>query len=165
MEKQNKLLPWIAAFKIFKACTLFMLAFGLHHLRLGDRQSIVEDWIRDVRIDPDDKYAKILIGKVMDLPAHKLHELGVFTCAYAVLFATEGFGLLTRQRWAEYMTVVSTVLFLPLEVYELVDTPHHKWMKAALLLINIWILVYLIMALRRKKTAEATAELKTQSAA
>jgi uncharacterized membrane protein (DUF2068 family) len=154
MDRENKLLPLIAGFKILKACLLFALAFGLHHLRLGDSHVILTEWIRDLRIDPDDHYIRLVIAKITGISPHRLHELGIFTFFYGVLFATEGFGLLLKQRWAEYMTIISTVTFLPLEVYELVATPNRKWLKAALLLINIAILVYLVLAVRGKKRTD-----------
>lgn len=155
MHRQRNFLPLIAAFKIFKACMLFTLAFGLRHLRLGDSQAILAGWIHELRIDPDDHFIRLAIEKIIGISPQKMHELGIFTFFYGVLFGTEGFGLLFKKRWAEYMTVISTITFLPLEVYELVDTPHHKWLKAILLLINVAILVYLIAVLRRKKRLEA----------
>jgi uncharacterized membrane protein (DUF2068 family) len=154
VDRQSKFLPLIACFKICKACMLFTLAFGLHHLRVGDSQNILTDWMRDIRVDPDDHYVRVAISKITGISTHRLHELGIFTFFYAVLFGTEGFGLLFKQRWAEYLTIVSTITFLPLEVYELVATPHRKWFKAALLIINVAILVYLIAVLRRKKRIE-----------
>jgi uncharacterized membrane protein (DUF2068 family) len=160
VERQNRLLPLIATFKIFKACMLFTLAFGLHHLRHGDVQSTLETWIRDIRIDPDDHYIQLLIAKIGGIPARRMHELGIFTFFYGLLFAIEGIGLALKKRWAEYVTVISTITFLPLEIYELVATPHRKWLKALLLLLNIAILVYLVINLRRKKSeppAEAPA--------
>ena len=35
------------------------------------------------------------------------------------LLLTEGIGLLMRKHWAEYFTVISTAVFIPLEVYEI----------------------------------------------
>ena len=154
MGRKTNFLPLIAAFKIFKACMLFTVAFGLHRLWHGDTQTILTSWVRDLRVDPDDKYIRLAIAKVTGLSSHRLHELGIFTFFYGALFATEGFGLLFKKRWAEYMTVITTITFLPLEVYELIATPHRKWLKTLLLLINLAILAYLLMILRRKKTQE-----------
>ena len=156
MENKNKLLPLIATFKIFKASMLFLLALGLHHLRIGDPQSILDRWFHDIRIDPDDKFAKLAIAKMTGMSAHHIHELGIFTFAYAALFATEGLGLALKKRWAEYLTVVSTVGFLPLELYEVFATPNRKALKISLLVINIAILIYLIWNLRRTGKSAAT---------
>jgi uncharacterized membrane protein (DUF2068 family) len=41
--------------------------------------------------------------------------------AYALIEIVEAFGLWAAKRWAEYLTVVATAAFLPLEVYELTE--------------------------------------------
>jgi uncharacterized membrane protein (DUF2068 family) len=153
MDRQTKLLPLIATFKLLKACSLFALAFGLHHLRVGDSGAIILDWCRAIRIDPDNKIAHSIISKVTGMPDSRLHELGIGTFFYGFLFLTEGTGLLLKQKWAEYLTVVSTITFLPLEIYELVARPHRKVLKAVVLLINVAIVLYLIMNLRKKDAA------------
>ncbi len=61
----------------------------------------------------------------------------------------EGVGLLMRKVWAEYFTVVLTVLALPYECYEL-------WrevtsLKMSLLGLNLVVLAYLVWVLRRKR--------------
>ena len=45
--------------------------------------------------------------------------VGLF--AYAVLLAVEAVGLWLVKRWGEYFSVVATSLFLPLEIYELIE--------------------------------------------
>jgi uncharacterized membrane protein (DUF2068 family) len=150
-DRQTKLLPLIAAFKILKACSLFALALGLHHLRVGNSESIILGWCKDIRVDPDNRIAHSIISKMTGLPASRLHELGIGTFFYGALFATEGTGLLLKKKWAEYLTVVSTVTFLPLEIYELVARPDRKLLKAALLGINVAIVFYLVLNLRKKK--------------
>ena len=62
---------------------------------------------------------------------------------------TEGIGLLMEKVWAEYLTLVLTVSFLPWELYELVRRP--DWFRVSLLLINLAVLWYLIWLLRRKR--------------
>ena len=154
MDRQTKLLPLIAAFKIGKACLLFTLAFGLHHLRGGDAQTIISDWAKVVRVDPESKYSQAVISKVTGLPAGRLHELGIGTFFYGLMFGIEGLGLLAKQRWAEYMTCISTALFLPLEIFELIAKPGRKELKAIVLLLNIAILVYLVVNLVKAKQRE-----------
>jgi uncharacterized membrane protein (DUF2068 family) len=66
--------------------------------------------------------------------------------AYGLLEGVEGVGLWRAQRWAEYLTVVATAAFLPLEVRELIDgvTPT----RLIAFLINVAAVVYLIVAKR-----------------
>jgi len=144
----------IAAFKICKACLLFTVAFGLHRLWRGAAGDILVGWMHAVRIDPDSHIVHGIISKITGLPPARLHELGVGTFFYGLMFATEGIGLLLKQKWAEYMTVITTTTFLPLEVYELFAKPEHRWVKAVVLLMNVVILVYLLWNLVKARKVE-----------
>ena len=55
-------------------------------------------------------------------------------------------GLWSARRWAEYLTVVATAAFLPLEVYEL--TERVSWVKIGTLVLNILAVLYIVLAKR-----------------
>ncbi|MEY9848409.1 uncharacterized membrane protein (DUF2068 family) [Streptacidiphilus sp. BW17] len=66
--------------------------------------------------------------------------------AYALIEIVEGFGLWVAKRWAEYLTVVATAAFLPLEAYEL--TEKVSGFKIATLALNVLAVVYILLAKR-----------------
>jgi len=66
--------------------------------------------------------------------------------AYAILELVEAVGLWMAKRWAEYLTFVATVVFLPLEVYEL--TKSISVLKILAFVINVAIVIYLLYAKR-----------------
>ncbi|MFF6824376.1 DUF2127 domain-containing protein [Streptomyces longwoodensis] len=66
--------------------------------------------------------------------------------AYALIELVEAVGLWYAKRWAEYLTVVATAAFLPLEVYEL--TEHVSWLKIATLVLNVLAVLYILLAKR-----------------
>lgn len=66
--------------------------------------------------------------------------------AYGILEGVEAVGLWLAKRWAEYLTLLATALFLPVEVYELVHTVSP--LKLVTFLINLAIVVYLLFAKR-----------------
>ena len=78
-------------------------------------------------------------------PAH-LYEIGFAALAYAALEATEAVGLWYAKRWAEYLTFVATVVFIPLEIDEL--TRSITTLKVLTLVINVAIALYLLLAKR-----------------
>jgi len=47
--------------------------------------------------------------------------VAVLLLVYALVEIVEGVGLWYAKRWAEYLTVVATAAFLPLEIYELTE--------------------------------------------
>ena len=61
---------------------------------------------------------------------------------YGALEFTEGVGLVLRRRWAEYLVLVATVAFLPLEFDELLHRV--TLFKVAALTLNVAIAAYLI---------------------
>lgn len=73
-------------------------------------------------------------------------ELAVAVLLYGLLEVVEGVGLVLRRRWAEYLLLIATAAFLPLEVEEL--TRHVTVLKVAALLLNVAIVVYLIRSKR-----------------
>jgi uncharacterized membrane protein (DUF2068 family) len=139
----------IAAFKLFKGLALLAVGFGARHLLSQNLSASVEHWLDLLRIDPHNHYIHRLLEKIANVDEHKLKQLRAGTFLYATLFLIEGTGLALRQRWAEYVTIISTSSLIPIEVYEIVK--HYSALKVAFLLINIAVVVYLIFELRRNK--------------
>jgi len=140
----------IAAFKLFKGVALLAVGFGARHLLSQNLSTNVEHWLDLLRIDPHNYYIHRLLEKIADIDPHKLKQLRAGTFFYATLFLIEGTGLALRQRWAEYVTIVSTSSLIPIEVYEMVK--QYSGLKVAFLVINIAVVVYLIFELRRNRS-------------
>jgi uncharacterized membrane protein (DUF2068 family) len=60
----------------------------------------------------------------------------------------EGAGLWLEKRWAEYLTIIATISFVPIEVYELIR--HATWRRVAALGINLLVAGYLVWKVRRR---------------
>jgi uncharacterized membrane protein (DUF2068 family) len=137
----------IAAFKLFKGLVLFAVGMGAARLLHKDLALEVERWTDIFRVDPNNHFIHRLLEKFLSLDARKLKELSVGTFFYSALLLTEGTGLLLGKRWAEYFTIFATSSFIPLEVYEIAK--HVSPAKLILLILNIVIVVYLVIELRR----------------
>jgi uncharacterized membrane protein (DUF2068 family) len=75
-----------------------------------------------------------------------LHLVEAFLIGYALLQLLEGIGLWSLKRWGEYVAVVGTSLFLPLEIYEL--TKDVTYVKVAAFVINLALVAYLVLSKR-----------------
>ena len=75
-----------------------------------------------------------------------LYLLGTAVAAYAVLEGVEAIGLWLGKRWAEYLTFIATIVFVPYEIYEL--TKSISALKIVTLVINLAIAIYLMYAKR-----------------
>ena len=138
----------VAANKLIKGLALLAVAIGALKLLHKDVAAEFAQWIDILRVDPHNHYIQKLLDKLGMVDDKKLKALSVGTFFYSALFLTEGIGLSLRQRWAEYLTIVSTASLLPLEVYEIVK--HVDVARIVVLLANIAIVVYLVIEVRKK---------------
>jgi uncharacterized membrane protein (DUF2068 family) len=145
----RRALTAIAAFKLVKAALLVVVAVGAQRLLHRDIQTTIIHWARAVRVDPDDHILQTILARVARVDPHQIKAISLGLFLYAGLFATEGVGLLCKKRWAEYLTVISTALLLPLEVWEVVRRPHVG--RVVVLVANVLIVIYLIVQLRRTR--------------
>jgi uncharacterized membrane protein (DUF2068 family) len=75
-----------------------------------------------------------------------LYLAGAAIAAYALLEGIEAVGLWFAKRWAEYLTFVSTIVFIPIEIDELIKGV--TALKVLAFIINVAIAVYLLYAKR-----------------
>ena len=138
----------IAVFKFVKGSMLLALACGAMNLLHKDVASHVERWLEQLRIDPDNRYIGTLLSKLQLVHTKELKEFSALGAGYAALFLTEGSGLLLRQRWAEWLTIIATSSLMPLEIYELIKefTP----LRLLLLLVNAALVLFLVYRVRQK---------------
>ncbi len=139
----------IGLFKLGKAILFFSIGIGALHLLHKDLGDEVMRLATALKFDPESRFVTILLDKVDLIDAHRLKEISLATFAYSALALTEGVGLLLEKVWAEYLTLLLTISFLPWELYELARRP--SWFRLSLLLINLAVLAYLVWLLRRKK--------------
>jgi uncharacterized membrane protein (DUF2068 family) len=86
------------------------------------------------------------IRHLLDSKQHTLTLVTIGLLAYAALQLVEGVGLFKLKRWGEYVAVVGTSAFLPLEVYEL--TEKISWLKVVATVVNLIAVVYLVYSKR-----------------
>ena len=90
-----------------------------------------------------------VVGTVRKTFGHRHDTLvlvALLLLVYALIELVEAVGLWYARRWAEYLTVVATAAFLPLEIYEL--TEHVSGLKIATLLLNLLAVLYILLAKR-----------------
>ena len=139
----------VAIFKFVKGTALLALTFGAFSLFHKDVEEHVERWLDMVRVDPDNRYVGALLTQLHLVHTKELKELTAFAAFYSALFLTEGTGLLLRARWAEWLTIVATSLFIPLEVYELLT--EFTGVRLSVLLVNCAIVSFLVYRVRQKQ--------------
>ncbi len=138
----------IALFKLFKGTLLVIVGAGAIDLLHHDVAETIAHWVDVLRVDPDNRHVHALISHLVAVTPAQLRAASAGTFIYAALLLTEGTGLLLRKRWAEYFTVITTAGLIPLEIYEIAK--HVTIAKIIVLIINVAIVVYLVLRLKRE---------------
>jgi uncharacterized membrane protein (DUF2068 family) len=86
------------------------------------------------------------IRTVVEARTSTLLWLAIGLIVYGVLQLIEGVGLWLLKRWGEYFAVVATSLFIPIEVYELVEKV--TVFRVAALIVNIAAVIYILLSKR-----------------
>jgi len=144
----------IGLFKLGKAILFFALGVGAIHLLHKDLGDEIVRLAKELKFDPESKVVTLILEKVDLIDDHRLKLISLGTFAYSALALTEGIGLMLEKVWAEYLTLILTISFLPWECYELAR--HPNWFRLSLLLINLAVLWYLVWLLRKKRVPETS---------
>jgi len=149
-RRGDRVVVLIGAFKLLKSTLL--IAIGAAALSgapaaVLDRALHASRWTGAVS---GHRTVRDAVVKLLSMDPHTMRDLGIACLFYAAMFLIEGVGLLRGRRWAEWLTVVVTVSFMPVEIYELAR--HRGAGELAALAINGAIAVYLV---RRRMRAHA----------
>jgi len=79
----------------------------------------------------------------------RLRSLAALAFLYAVVRLVEAYGLWHMRLWAEWFAIIAGSVYLPVEIYEIFKRV--TWMRATVLLINVFIVAYLVRVLLRSR--------------
>jgi uncharacterized membrane protein (DUF2068 family) len=141
---------------------LLLIVVGVGGLILVDQNQllVVKQWLRVIRLDPENRILHWLLTKILPVTDQMLETFSIGSFVYGGLAFVQGGGLLFSKPWASYLTVVVVGSFIPWELYSLLDdvTP----LKLLSLGINVVIVGYLLVSewrARRVKKNEYAGEL------
>jgi uncharacterized membrane protein (DUF2068 family) len=148
---RNPGLRMVAAVEATKGLLILAVGAGFFSLVHRDVQAVAEHVVRALHMNPASHTPRVFLDLAEKLTSTRLQLLALGATAYATLHLVEAYGLWRARRWAEWLTVVAGGFYIPFELYEL--WVRASWLKAALLAVNVVIVIYLIRELRRPKTA------------
>ncbi len=137
----------IAVFKVVKGLLLLFLGLGLLKLVHAEIATLFSLLIEALHLNADSRLIHALVLKVDALQPHTVLLAGLVSLGYAGMLLVEGIGLWLELPWAAYLTVVSTSLLLPFELYEVIEQV--SMLRVGVLLLNLAIVLYLISQLKR----------------
>jgi uncharacterized membrane protein (DUF2068 family) len=146
----------IGIFKLMKALFFFALGVGALHFLNADLGDAITQAATALKFDPDSHFMTVLLSKAGMIGDHELRMVSVGTFAYSGIALTEGVGLLMEQTWAEYLTLILGIAFLPWEGFELIRRAT-IW-REGIIVINLVIVAYLLWFVRGRRQASSAAE-------
>ena len=152
LNKGDRLLPWIAAERAFRALVLLVIGIVLLTHPHTNWASEIESLIQKMGLNPKGNWTRKLLDKVASIGSSRNVIFGVIALGYGALEGAEAYGLWNRRRWGEWLTVIATSLLFVPEVWEL--TKSATFLKVGALLVNIAVVAYLLWRIRRDPGGE-----------
>jgi uncharacterized membrane protein (DUF2068 family) len=131
---------------------MLAFAFGAWILTLvhKDMPTVAEHLLgvlhRFFHLNPDTRFYQWLLNEVGGVTPRGLGAIFFLTLAYMAIRFVEATGLWLEREWAEWFALISSSLYLPVELYELAR--HATWIKWSILTVNLLVVVYLAWLLR-----------------
>jgi uncharacterized membrane protein (DUF2068 family) len=149
----------IAVFKVVKGVLLLLVGLGLLKLVHAEIATLFSLLIEALHLNADSRLIHALVLKIDALQPNSVLLGGLVSLGYAGMLLVEGIGLWLEFTWAAYLTVVSTSLLLPFELYEVIEQV--SILRIGVLLLNLVIGAYLVSQLRRHTLRTRTISSKT----
>ena len=140
-DRSKLFLQLIIIQKTFLGLLALVLSAGVLSLVNGEIQTLIDQLATVLNLDTDNRFIMLLMDFLTNTRVSTLIGVSVVGFFYAGLDLVEAYGLAKRYRWAEYLTVIATGMFIPFEVYEIIIrvTP----LRIGALVINILIVIFL----------------------
>ena len=146
-------LIWIASYNLGKGLLFLTLALGFLGFLHKDVDTIVGNWLAWLGVSLENEHVAALLVRLDLVTDNQLKVFSGIAFLLGGIFVTEGIGLLFKQRWAEFLTVVVTASFIPVEMFE--SFKHFGPAKMILLTVNVVIVWFLVRILKANAPVKA----------
>lgn len=142
-------LKLLALYYLIQGVLLIVVGVGGVLLVDQDQLRVIKEWLRIIRLDPDNRFIYWLLTRILPVSNEKLETFSVGFFVYGALALVQGGGLWFSQTWASYLSVVVVGSFIPWQLYNLLHEV--SALKLLSLSINIGIVGYLLMHVWRAR--------------
>lgn len=142
----------IALLEAAKGILAIAAVCGIISLRHTDLHTAVDAFLIRHGVDPARPYMRLFVESVAEATDHHAGELVTIGLMYAAIRFIEAYGLWQGKHWAEWFAVISASIYLPLEFRHFAR--HASALSAAIILVNLLIVVYLAWLLTRARKAK-----------
>lgn len=151
LKKRAPTLYVIIAIKLLKGFLFVALAVTIYALSDNDLPKELNHVLKVLRFNPERKFWSDLAVQLGEISEKKRVLAAAGTLFYSLFSLVEAVGLMFRIKWIGWMTILESMFFIPIEVYELAHGPPpesnrnaHPILVVVILAINILIVWYLL---------------------
>jgi uncharacterized membrane protein (DUF2068 family) len=139
----------IAFVEAAKGLIVLLAATGILAFLHADWNGFAARLVKLAHLDPASKYPQIFLDAVSQLQRPRLQWLAAGATAYSLLRFVEAYGLSRERTWAEWLALITSGLFIPAEIAEVIR--HPSVLTFAVLLVNLAIVAVMAHALWRRR--------------
>ena len=138
----------IAVFEATKGALVLAVGMGLLSFVHRYAQNVGEEIVRRFHLNLAHHYPRIFLDAATHIDDAHLRLLALAALLYSTLRFVEAYGLWRMRAWAEWLAIISGGVYLPVELYELIEKA--TLVKASVFIVNAGIVAYLIYVRRRR---------------
>ena len=143
----RRTLRGIALFEAAKGILVLAAGFGLLSLLHRDLQALAVRLIGYLHLNPGREYAGVFINAASRVTDRELWSFAAVALGYSAFRLLEGYGLWRERAWAEWLALVSGMVYLPIEIVKLAGK--FTWLRVSILTVNLLVVVLIALVLRR----------------
>ena len=149
------ILRFLAVDRGIRGLLLLALAYGVWRFdgSRGSLRQVLNSYLPALEpiaykfgVDLEESGPVRLIQQALEARHSTLVLVALGVLAYGILELVEAYGLWFKKRWGEYVAVVATALFVPLEVHEILVKV--TWLRVGALIVNLFAVVYILWTKR-----------------
>ena len=132
----------VAIFEIFKGILALLVAAGLLSITEADIPALLEHGASLLQGSLASYYSRHIMTTATHISTVQIQLAAGFALLYTSIRFIEAYGLWLMRAWGKWLAIISSAIYIPFEIYEL--TTHSSTLTLAILLINIFIVSYLL---------------------
>jgi uncharacterized membrane protein (DUF2068 family) len=151
VKKRAPTLYAIIVIKLLKGLLFVAIAITIYALSDNDLPKELNHALKVLKFNPERKFWSDLAIQLGEITERKKVFAAAGTLVYSLFSLVEAAGLMLRIKWIGWMTILESMFFIPIEVFELVHGPPpesnrnaHPILVVIILAINIMIVWYLL---------------------
>ena len=139
----------IAIYEAVKGLIGLVAGFGLLSLINRDLVDFAEDLVGILHLNSEGRLAHRIVESITKLNPSNIKIFFVIALLYATKQLVEAYGLWRLRAWAEWVAIISGLVYIPVEIYELIHKP--TFTRAGILILNIALVIYLYSFRKEQK--------------